>query len=89
MNNFCINNLSSYVRYEKTKRKRSIHEEYVSEYPWVEVENDRMVCKVCREFPEFSDSTSTLVKGVFGHFRKETLRYHNKSEKHNVCMNRK
>lgn len=73
--------------YEKTKRKRSVHDEWMEEFEWLEVEEDKMFCKACLARPELSDKKSTLVTGCTT-FRKETLKFHNKSEKHRLCMSK-
>ena len=48
-----------------------------------------MFCGVCREFPSLCDKGSNIVKGISENYRKKTLRYHEKSEKHNICISRK
>ena len=48
-----------------------------------------MFCKVCRQFPEQSDKESSLMKGVTKNFKKETLKFHAKSVKHMLCVDRK
>ena len=47
-----------------------------------------MFCKVCRQFPELCDNDSSLVKGVTRNFKKETLRFHDKSVKHQLCVSK-
>ena len=75
----------SHFRYDKTKRKRTAQDKWTEKYEWLHVEENIMFCKVCRAFPDLSDKTASLVKGVTSKFRKETLYYHNKSEKHQQC----
>ena len=64
-------------------------ESWLTEFPWAGVENGELFCKVCREYPELSDKDSTLVKGIREKYRKETLKYHNKSAKHIKCIEKK
>lgn len=59
----------------------------MKEFEWLEIEDDKMFCKACLAYPEHRDKTSTLVTGC-ATFRKETLKFHNKSEKHRFCMSK-
>jgi len=54
----------SHFRYDKTKRKRTAQDKWTEKYEWLHVEENIMFCKVCRAFPDLSDKTATLVKGV-------------------------
>ena len=72
--------------YDKTKRSRTVQDAWFSEYSWASMENGTLSCSVCRAYPALSDSDSSLVKGVTGKFRKETLKYHDKSIKHVKCI---
>ena len=44
-----------------------------------------MYCRVCRAYPSVSNPSATLVKGVTGNFRRETLKFHNMSGTHGLC----
>ena len=77
-----------YFRYEQSKRKRSLQDDWKEKFDWVEFEGDEMFCRVCRKFPDLCDTTSTLYKGITGKYRIETLKYHNKSEKHQKCADK-
>ena len=58
------------------------------EYDWVEFEENTLFCKLCRQYAELSDKGSSLVTGVTKQFKKETLKFHNKSVKHQLCVNK-
>ena len=61
----------------------------MEEYDWVGTDGSTLFCQVCREFPTISDPKSTLVTGITSNYRKETLRFHDKSVKHQTCVDRK
>ncbi|MES9884373.1 MAG: hAT transposon family protein [Sedimenticola sp.] len=71
------------------KRKRVVKETWLEEYTWAKIDNDELFCDVCREFPDYSDKDASLVKGIRDKYRKETLKYHNKSVKHVKCVEHK
>ena len=75
-------------KYE-AKRKRGFIDAWGHEFEWVKCENDTMFCSVCREFPTVSDPKSTLVIGVAGNKRRETLVHHNTSGPHIRCAQKK
>ena len=63
---------SSKQKYE-VKRKRAFVDAWKNEFEWVRCVNNIMFCSFCREFTDLSDASSTLVKGVSGDKRRETL----------------
>ena len=75
--------------YNKKNRKRTIIETWVEEYDWVGTDGSTLFCQVCREFLTISDQKSTLVTGITSNYRKETLKFHDKSVKHQTCIDRK
>ena len=79
---------SSKQKYE-VKRKRAFVDAWKNEFVWVRYVNNIMFCSVCREFTDLSDPSSTLVKGVFGDKRCETLVHQDISSGRIKCMKRK
>ena len=79
---------SSKQKYE-VKRKRAFVDAWKNEFEWVRCVNNIMFCSFCREFTDLSDASSTLVKGVSGDKRRETLVHHDISSGHIKCMKRK
>ena len=75
--------------YNKKNRKRTIIETWLEEYDWVGTDGSTLFCQVCREFQTISDQKSTLVTGITSNYRKETLKFHDKSVKHQTCIDRK
>lgn len=81
--------LDAKQKYDKTNRKRDYIQAWEVEFPWVRCESGIMFCTVCREFPNLSDARSTVVKGVAGNKRRETLVSHCTSSSHLKCEQRK
>ena len=75
--------------YNKKNRKRTIIDTWVDEYDWVGTDGNTLFCQVCRDYPTISDPKSTLVTGITSNYRKETLRFHDKSVKHQTCVDRR
>ncbi len=71
----------------EAKRKRSFLVSWTKEFLWLEHDklNNIMFCRVCREFPSISDSTSSFVTGT-SNFRKDPIRTHEKSLHHKKCI---
>ena len=74
--------------YEK-HRKREFLKSWGDEFLWVRCEDNIMLCSVCRTYPHTSDPQSTLVKGIAGNKRRETLVSHETSKAHIQCMKHK
>ena len=80
-------------KYDHDKRKRTVQAQWMEEYPWLSVStpNDQeqlsaMFCKICRTYPHLADKDSTLFVGISNKFRKESLKFHDLSKKHTLCM---
>ena len=72
--------ISQQTVYNRTKQSRTVHDAWLAEYQWVNIiENGTLSCSA---YPELSDHNSSLTKAIIGKFSKETLKYHDKSDKH-------
>ena len=76
----------SQQEYESKRRKRSLQEAWFDEFPWAEKDDQKLFCKVCRKYPNLADTKSSLYIGISSNFRKETLKFHDKSFKHRKCV---
>ena len=68
--------------------KRLTHDSWFEEFPWLERKDAELFCYVCRKYPTLSDPAVRLLflKGINENYRKETLKFHNKSQKHVTCV---
>ena len=76
----------SQQEYESKRRKRSLQEAWFDEFPWAEKDDQKLFCKVRRKYPNLADTKSSLYIGISSNFRKETLKFHDKSFKHRKCV---
>ncbi|XP_057628911.1 zinc finger protein 862 isoform X2 [Chionomys nivalis] len=74
---------------KRTYRPRSIQRSWFGQFPWLilDSEETKLFCSVCRERPTIHDKSSRLVQGYTGPFKVETLRYHEVSKAHKLCVN--
>ena len=74
--------------YDKCKRQRTVQETWLKDYDWAvyDTNENELYCGVCRKYPSLHDRDSSLVKGIKGKYRKETLKFHSKSIKHVKCV---
>ena len=84
----CSVQLKPKQRYEEN-RVRGYQLSWESKFDWVRCEENVMFCATCRQYPHLSDQASTLVKGIAGHKRCETLVSHEKSRAHIKCITQK
>ncbi|XP_006164446.1 zinc finger protein 862 isoform X2 [Tupaia chinensis] len=73
----------------RTYRPRSIQRSWFRQFPWLAVGPGETVlfCSVCRGRPSLHDRSSRLVRGYTGPFKVETLKYHEVSKAHKLCVN--
>ncbi|XP_051058935.1 zinc finger protein 862 [Phodopus roborovskii] len=76
-------------RVKKTYRPRSIQRSWFGQFPWLVMDSKetKLFCSVCRERPTLHDKSSRLVQGYTGPFKVETLKYHEVSKAHKLCVN--
>ena len=79
---------SHQTNYDKTKRQRVLKESWSKEFGWmdIDVNENALFCRVCRKFPKLNDPGSSLVTGIREKYRKETLKFHERSRKHIKCV---
>uniref|UniRef100_A0A8D2BF47 Zinc finger protein 862 n=1 Tax=Sciurus vulgaris TaxID=55149 RepID=A0A8D2BF47_SCIVU len=74
---------------QRTYRPRSIQRSWFGQFPWLVIDptETKLFCSVCRERPTLHDKSSRLVRGYTGPFKVETLKYHEVSKAHKLCVN--
>lgn len=74
---------------KRTYRPRSIQRSWFGQFPWLAVdpEETKLFCSACKERPSLHDKSSRLVRGYTGPFKVETLKYHEVSKAHKLCVN--
>ncbi|XP_051857041.1 zinc finger protein 862-like isoform X1 [Antechinus flavipes] len=74
---------------KKTYRPRSIQKSWFGQFSWLisDPEETTLFCSACKERPSLHDRSSRLVKGYTGPFKVETLKYHEVSKAHKLCVN--
>uniref|UniRef100_H0WPU2 Zinc finger protein 862 n=2 Tax=Otolemur garnettii TaxID=30611 RepID=H0WPU2_OTOGA len=74
---------------KRTYRPRSIQRSWFGQFPWLVIDpkETKLFCSVCKERPNLHDKSSRLVKGYTGPFKVETLKYHEVSKAHRLCVN--
>ncbi|XP_054833675.1 zinc finger protein 862 [Eublepharis macularius] len=72
----------------KTLGPRSIQKSWFSQFPWLEADKGQttLYCVICREKPPAHGPVSKLVTGYTRPFKVETLKHHDKSNAHNLCV---
>uniref|UniRef100_A0A8D2IWQ4 Zinc finger protein 862 n=1 Tax=Varanus komodoensis TaxID=61221 RepID=A0A8D2IWQ4_VARKO len=67
---------------------RAIQKSWFSQFPWLEADKGQttLSCIICREKSPAHGPVSKLVTGYTGPFKVETLKYHDKSNAHNLCV---
>ncbi|XP_042533037.1 zinc finger protein 862 [Dipodomys spectabilis] len=73
----------------RTYRPRSIQRAWFEQFPWlvIDPQETKLFCSVCKERPSVHDKSSRLVQGYTGPFKVETLKYHEVSKAHQLCVN--
>ncbi|XP_057405603.1 zinc finger protein 862 isoform X2 [Balaenoptera acutorostrata] len=74
---------------KRTYRPRSIQRSWFGQFPWLVIDpkETKLFCSACRERPSLHDRSSRLVRGYTGPFKVETLKYHEVSKAHKLCVN--
>ncbi|XP_039717089.1 zinc finger protein 862 isoform X2 [Pteropus medius] len=74
---------------KRTYRPRSIQRSWFGQFPWlvIDPEETKLFCSACKERPSLHDKSSRLVRGYTGPFKVETLKYHEVSKAHKLCVN--
>ncbi|XP_063143029.1 zinc finger protein 862 isoform X7 [Rattus norvegicus] len=74
---------------KSTYRPRSIQRSWFGQFPWLVMDSKetKLFCSVCKERPTLHDKSSRLVQGYTGPFKVETLKYHEVSKAHKLCVN--
>lgn len=74
---------------KSTYRPRSIQRSWFEQFPWLVMDSKetKLFCSVCIERPTLHDKLSHLVQGYTGPFKVETLKYHEVSKAHKLCVN--
>ncbi|XP_040858206.1 zinc finger protein 862 [Ochotona curzoniae] len=74
---------------KRTYRPRSIQRSWFGQFPWLVIDpkEPKLFCSVCKERPTLHDKSSRLVRGYTGPFKVETLKYHEVSKAHKLCVN--
>ncbi|KAM7120433.1 zinc finger protein 862 isoform 2-T3 [Molossus nigricans] len=74
---------------KRTYRPRSIQRAWFGQFPWlvIDAEETKLFCSACKERPSLHDKSSRLVRGYTGPFKVETLKYHEVSKAHKLCVN--
>ncbi|ELK35181.1 Zinc finger protein 862 [Myotis davidii] len=70
-------------------RPRSIQRSWFGQFPWLVIDSEetKLFCSACKEKPHLHDRSSRLVQGYTGPFKVETLKYHEVSKAHKLCVN--
>ncbi|XP_065398826.1 zinc finger protein 862 isoform X2 [Macaca fascicularis] len=76
-------------RIKRTYRPRSIQRSWFGQFPWLVIDpkETKLFCSACKERPNLHDKSSRLVRGYTGPFKVETLKYHEVSKAHRLCVN--
>ncbi|XP_061475312.1 zinc finger protein 862-like isoform X2 [Rhineura floridana] len=84
----CGRELGARGTVRKTFGPRSIQKLWFSQFPWLEADKGQttLYCIVCKEKPPTHGPVSKLVTGYTGPFKVETLKHHDKSNAHNLCI---
>ncbi|XP_045421024.1 zinc finger protein 862 isoform X3 [Lemur catta] len=74
---------------KRTYRPRSIQRSWFGQFPWLVIDpkETKLFCSACKERPNLHDKSSRLVRGYTGPFKVETLKYHEVSKAHRLCVN--
>ncbi|XP_073917099.1 zinc finger protein 862 isoform X2 [Castor canadensis] len=74
---------------KRTYRPRSIQRSWFGQFPWLVIDpkETKLFCSACKERPTLHDKSSRLVRGYTGPFKVETLKYHEVSKAHKLCIN--
>lgn len=74
---------------KRTYRPRSIQRSWFGQFPWLVIDSEetKLFCSACKEKPHLHDRSSRLVQGYTGPFKVETLKYHEVSKAHKLCVN--
>nr|XP_012641540.1 zinc finger protein 862 isoform X6 [Microcebus murinus]XP_012641541.1 zinc finger protein 862 isoform X6 [Microcebus murinus] len=74
---------------KRTYRPRSIQRSWFGQFPWLVIDpkETKLFCSACKERPSLHDKSSRLVRGYTGPFKVETLKYHEVSKAHRLCVN--
>ncbi|XP_077634120.1 zinc finger protein 862 isoform X1 [Crocuta crocuta] len=74
---------------KRTYRPRSIQRSWFGQFPWLVIDpkETKLFCSACKERPGLHDKSSRLVRGYTGPFKVETLKYHEVSKAHKLCVN--
>lgn len=85
----CGGDAGRHGKVKRTYRPRSIQRSWFGQFPWLVMDSKetKLFCSVCRERPTVHDKSSRLVQGYTGPFKVETLRYHEVSKAHKLCVN--
>uniref|UniRef100_A0A2K6U2R5 Zinc finger protein 862 n=2 Tax=Saimiri boliviensis TaxID=27679 RepID=A0A2K6U2R5_SAIBB len=86
---FCEGEGDGPRRIKRTYRPRSIQRSWFGQFPWLVVDpkETKLFCSACKERPNLHDKSSRLVRGYTGPFKVETLKYHEVSKAHRLCVN--
>lgn len=70
-------------------RPGSIQRSWFGQFPWLVMDSKetKLFCSVCIERPTLHDKSSRLVQGYIGPFKVETIKYHEVSKAHKLCVN--
>ncbi|XP_036038734.1 zinc finger protein 862 [Onychomys torridus] len=85
----CEGEVDGPQKVKRTYRPRSIQRSWFGQFPWLVMDSKetKLFCSVCRERPTLHDKSSRLVQGYAGPFKVETLKYHEVSKAHTLCVN--
>ncbi|OBS76349.1 hypothetical protein A6R68_17211 [Neotoma lepida] len=85
----CEGEVDGPQKVKRTYRPRSIQRSWFGQFPWLVMDSEetKLFCSVCRERPTLHDKSSRLVQGYTGPFKVETLKYHEVSKAHKLCVN--
>lgn len=74
---------------KRTYRPRSIQRSWFGQFPWLVIDSEetKLFRSACKERPSLHDKSSRLVRGYTGPFKVETLKYHEVSKAHKLCVN--
>ncbi|XP_073094344.1 zinc finger protein 862 isoform X3 [Manis javanica] len=74
---------------KRTYRPRSIQRSWFGQFPWLVIDpkETKLFCSACKDRPSLHDRSSRLVRGYTGPFKVETLKYHEVSKAHKLCVN--
>ncbi|XP_028345407.1 zinc finger protein 862 isoform X2 [Physeter macrocephalus] len=74
---------------KRTFRPRAIQRSWFGQFPWLVIDpkEAKLFCSACRDRPSLHDRSSRLVRGYTGPFKVETLKYHEVSKAHKLCVN--